>query len=419
MALLFGLSDNKAAEIIRQEKEQSSSMFYSLLKWNPQLRTETRLVWLRVWGIPVLAWKTDHMRRLVAEVGDLVDVDDDVELMHRLDRARILVRTPRPPLIQHVIHVNIEGVTHRIDMVEENGDKETVVNCHGRSFWSSSEEVFFDVADDDMDTVISWPSGTSPSRDDGAPARASAVDHREPRPTSFSSGSCRDKDPVGNDPPDRSLTTKTSLGTINSPNRKLFELAKDPHPVHPATLHESAAGSDYTCQSLPLSPKAVSNSSPKAPAVRPFEEEHHPSPDQHTLNTNHHNGPLTQPLLFSEKQDHNSIGPCTPEAQLLDHVSPQQQQQLLSNGLQVYSRRKWCKKQKAHQEVLPQNIPVFSSDQEEEAIMRQSELLKQLGLTCGGDCQQLMGNLADMEQRDTDMAAEKGEHICINDNPIL
>ena len=99
MALLFGLSDNKAAEIIRQEKEQSSSMFYSLLKWNPQLRTETRLVWLRVWGIPVLAWKTDHMRRLVAEVGDLVDVDDDVELMHRLDRARILVRTPRPPLI--------------------------------------------------------------------------------------------------------------------------------------------------------------------------------------------------------------------------------------------------------------------------------------------------------------------------------
>jgi len=51
--------------------------------------------------------------------------------------------------------------------------------------------------------------------------------------------------------------------------------------------------------------------------------------------------------------------------------------------------------------------------------MRQSELLKQLGLTCGGDCQQLMGNLADMEQRDTDMAAEKGEHICINDNPIL
>ncbi|KAG4996599.1 hypothetical protein JHK84_027634 [Glycine max] len=159
-----------------------------------------------------------------------------------------------------------------------------------------------------MDIVISWPSGTSPSRDDGAPARASAVDHQEPRPTSFSSGSCRDKDPVGNDPPDRSLTTKTSLGTVNSPNRKLFELAKDPHPVHPATLHESAA-------------------------VRPFEEEHHPSPDQHTLNTNHHNGPLTQPLLFSEKQDHNSIGPCTPEAQLLDHVSPQQQQQLLSNGL--------------------------------------------------------------------------------------
>lgn len=35
MALLLGLSDKRAAEIIREETEQSSSLFYSLMKWNP------------------------------------------------------------------------------------------------------------------------------------------------------------------------------------------------------------------------------------------------------------------------------------------------------------------------------------------------------------------------------------------------
>ena len=69
MTLLLGLSDKRAAEIIREETEQSSSPFYSLTKWSPQLRMGTRLIWCRCWGIPILGWKAEYIRQMVAAVG--------------------------------------------------------------------------------------------------------------------------------------------------------------------------------------------------------------------------------------------------------------------------------------------------------------------------------------------------------------
>ena len=126
----------------------------------------------------------------------------------------------------------------------------------------------------------------------------------------------------------------------------------------------------------------------------------------------HHNGPYTPPYEYSELQPHNLFGPCTPEAQLKEHNSPHPQQQLISNGLQVYSRRKWCKKKKAQQELLTDTNSALSVKEKEEIIERQCELLNQMGLTCGGDFQQLMGCLVDME-------AEKGDDKGINDNSLI
>ena len=164
-------------------------------------------------------------------------------------------------------------------------------------------------------------------------------------------------------------------------------------------------------------PKPVATSSPKAPADGPFEEGDNPSSGQKTTSISHPNGPHTPPFEFSDKQTHNLNGPCTPVAQQIH--SPHQQQQMLSSGLQVYSRRKWCKKKKAHQELATHNNSASSKNQEEAAFVRQCELLNQMGLTCGEDFQQLLGSLVDMEQRDSDLVAEKGHDSCANDNPII
>ncbi|KAH1237298.1 hypothetical protein GmHk_08G022286 [Glycine max] len=144
MTLLLGLSDTRATEIIAEEIEQ-------------------------------VVWTIDNIRKIVAAVGDLVEVDDDVEHMQRLDRARVLVRTPRPPLIQQV-EVHAGGETYRVHMVEENGSDGSNNRCRERCRWESSEEIISD--DDDMDSVQSWRCEAAPS----SQGENRVGDRREPHP---------------------------------------------------------------------------------------------------------------------------------------------------------------------------------------------------------------------------------------------
>lgn len=52
-------------------------------------------------------------------VGKVVEVDDDMDELHRLDRGRILVKTSRPPLIQHKVSLWINGIEYTVHMTEE------------------------------------------------------------------------------------------------------------------------------------------------------------------------------------------------------------------------------------------------------------------------------------------------------------
>jgi len=69
-------------------------LFYSLEKWTPLLRTGYHLVWLLCWGIPLHAWDLEDIRHIMTAVGEVVEVDDEMDELHRLDRAWILVKTP-------------------------------------------------------------------------------------------------------------------------------------------------------------------------------------------------------------------------------------------------------------------------------------------------------------------------------------
>lgn len=217
---------------------------------------------------------------------------------------------------------------------------------------------------------------------------------------------------MGNDPPDRTLVTTSTLDTASSPNRKQFEMVKDQQPPYPVTVNEKVVDSENLRERFPQMTKAGPSSFIQASADSPSEEEDVPRFGQNMKSSFHHNGPHTPLYEYSELQAHNHIGPCTPEAQLKEHNSPHQQQQLITNGLQVYSRRKWCKNKKVQQELLTDTNSALSVKEKEEITERQCELLNQMGMTCGGDFQQLMGCLVDME-------AEKGDDKGINDNSFI
>ncbi|KAG4982806.1 hypothetical protein JHK87_027555 [Glycine soja] len=124
MVLRIGLSDTKAQELIREEINHGTSAFYGLEKWNSKTKPGNRLIWVQCWGIPLVAWSIDNLRKIVAAVGDLVEVDDDFEDMQRLDRARVLSwpTDTSPPSTTSKMHGD---TTFRQSLAKTNGQSGT------------------------------------------------------------------------------------------------------------------------------------------------------------------------------------------------------------------------------------------------------------------------------------------------------
>ena len=79
MVLLLGLTDERANKLVHGEGQGTTPMFYSLQKWTPALRSGHRLAWVQCWGIPVIAWDESSIKKIVGVMGELVEVDEDVE----------------------------------------------------------------------------------------------------------------------------------------------------------------------------------------------------------------------------------------------------------------------------------------------------------------------------------------------------
>ena len=70
-----------------------------------------------------------------------MDMDDDAEDRRRLDRARVLVKTPWTPTIRHTVEVHIGDEHFKVFIVEECGGDTHACRRGRRSFCESSEEI--------------------------------------------------------------------------------------------------------------------------------------------------------------------------------------------------------------------------------------------------------------------------------------
>lgn len=62
------------------------------------------------------------MKQAISFIGDVIEADEDTEDRRRLDRARLLVRTPLPPAIMKEIMVCCGDEEYRVCLIEEISD---------------------------------------------------------------------------------------------------------------------------------------------------------------------------------------------------------------------------------------------------------------------------------------------------------
>lgn len=158
MILLTGLSDKKAQLIIQMKMESGNSLFYSMEKWRSGCKPNNRVVWLQVWGFPIEVWEMDHLKKVVSTIGDVIEPDDDTEDRRRLDRARLLVRTPFQPSIRRDVIVRVGEIDYRVWIVEETGVDGGLYQKGSSASDVWSEEITLDdggdVGDADDDRVV-------------------------------------------------------------------------------------------------------------------------------------------------------------------------------------------------------------------------------------------------------------------------
>jgi len=81
----------------------------------------------------------------------MVEVDDGIEFVRRLDKARLLIKTPSRPFIQHTIKVHIQGEVYIVHVVEESAINSETCRYRRGSVYGSSEEI--ELAESDAGTT--------------------------------------------------------------------------------------------------------------------------------------------------------------------------------------------------------------------------------------------------------------------------
>ena len=117
--ILPNLEDDKAIHLVNEERTKGSTPLLDLQKWSPHIRPTHRLAWVLLWGLPPTVWEAVYMEKVVAELGELIEVDEMVEERRRMDVARILIRTKLRPGIAMTVTAVIDGVDVVIHIVED------------------------------------------------------------------------------------------------------------------------------------------------------------------------------------------------------------------------------------------------------------------------------------------------------------
>ena len=141
MILILGLTDERVEQLMNEVGHSTLPLFYSLQKWSPSLRPGYRLAWVHCWGIPILAWEVAAIKKILGVMGEVLEIDEEVEERRWMDRARVLLKTPWKPSIQHTVVVHIGSEVHEVQILEERGPN---VDLRQGTTWTgamSSEEI--------------------------------------------------------------------------------------------------------------------------------------------------------------------------------------------------------------------------------------------------------------------------------------
>jgi hypothetical protein len=113
------LEDEDLWDLVKDAEEFFNHWFVKIKEWNPKETSSDRSIWIRVYGVPVHAWRENFFKKILECTGEVIVLDDDTLNKRRFDYARVLVRTSALSFINQVEKVKIDEDFFVVRMLEE------------------------------------------------------------------------------------------------------------------------------------------------------------------------------------------------------------------------------------------------------------------------------------------------------------
>ncbi|CAL0299729.1 unnamed protein product [Lupinus luteus] len=149
--LIKGEPEVDCSQIINMDLDCCRAIFHSISPWSPSSKAVQKTVWVKCWGVPILAWSVDFFQFLASSFGVFLKVDDATLNMERVDFGHVLLTTSVLSFINKIQKVVVGGREFDIALVEE--DSPTFPNnVDRRGSWLEEGSDFVDSEDGEW-----WP----------------------------------------------------------------------------------------------------------------------------------------------------------------------------------------------------------------------------------------------------------------------
>jgi hypothetical protein len=119
MVLLQGACEGELEEVMKINKQWWDQCFLKIIPWNPKLLSESREIWIQIYGIPLHVWEEGSFKMVAGRFGVFLDFDEATVAKQRLDVARVKLRTMRRGMIDTVLQLLVQGERYDVWVVEE------------------------------------------------------------------------------------------------------------------------------------------------------------------------------------------------------------------------------------------------------------------------------------------------------------
>lgn len=117
--LISGRTKAEIENFLNVEKAWLDRWFYELHLWTPRPRSEGRLAWLRVVGMPLHCWCGRGFREIGQNYGEVVAIDEYTKSKSHLSVGRLLVYSFSTTPINDQLSLRIDGRLFKLTVIED------------------------------------------------------------------------------------------------------------------------------------------------------------------------------------------------------------------------------------------------------------------------------------------------------------